>query len=517
MAEQRTRGARSAAVVTVAILLSRFIGLVRQRVAAHHFGTSAVGDVVAAAFRIGNLAQNLLGEGTLSATFIPIYARLRGQGREEDARAFAMRALGALLVAVVALTLFGVVGAPLLARVLAAGFDGDKLALTTEQVRLLFPMTGLLVLGAWGLGVLNSHREFFLPYAAPVLWSLAQIAALVVGGALKLGEAGLARALAWGALAGATLVLVVLAVHARRHTGTLRPSFDFANPDLRDAVGRFPSVLLGRGMIQLSGLVDTLIVSFLGDSAVSSFNYAQTVYLLPMSVLGTGEAAASLPEMAEQTGEAARDVRNARLRDRLAGSLRRVVLLAVPAIVVMALTGEALVALLFRTGRFDRESVRQVSGAVAVYAFALLGNASVRLFATTFFALGDTRTPARFALVRVATSTVASLALMGPFGVRGVVAGAATAAWVEALLLGKSLASELEGLGLAALPWGRLAVLTFVTSAAAVVTRVALGERMFRPWSALVGLAGIGIAYGAAALALNLVDLRPFVRRLRRR
>lgn len=516
MAAARSGGSRSAAVVTIAIVLSRLVGLVRQRVTAFYFGTSAMADVVAAAFRIGNLAQNLLGEGTLSATFIPAYSRLRGAGDVPGARDFARRALGALLLAVTALTTVGVLGAPLLSRAIAAGFEGEKLAFTIEQVRVLFPMTGLLVLSAWALGVLNAHREFFLPYAAPVLWSVAQIAALVVGGALHLGERALARALALGALAGAGLVTAVLFAKARRHTGSVRPSFDFASPPLREAVARFPSVLLGRGVIQLSGLVDTLLVSFLGDSAVSAFNYAQTVYLLPMSILGTGEAAAALPEMAsDAAGE--REERNRRLRELLGASVRRVTVLAIPAIAVMALAGPQLVAVLFRTGRFDEESTSRVAAAVAVYALALLGNASVRLFSTAFFALGDARTPARMAVARVVASTVIAVALMRPLGMVGVVTGATIAAWVEAALLGAALSKELDGLGFESLPVGRLLALAALCGAAALGGRVAVGARGTEPLWAFAVLAATGCGFLVGSVALGLLDARALTRRLTRR
>ncbi len=507
MTEQRETGARSATVVTVAIVLSRLVGLIRQRVAAHYFGTSAVADVIAAAFRIGNLAQNLLGEGTLSATFIPVYARLRAAGDEAGARAFARRALGALMLAVLGLTLAGVLGAPWLARVIAGGFEGEKLAFTIEQVRILFPMTGLLVISAWALGVLNSHRSFFLPYAAPILWSVAQIAALFVGGMLRFGDRAMGQALAVGALIGAAAVAVVLFARARRYTGSVRPSFDFSSPSLREAVGRFPSVLLGRGVIQISGLVDMLLVSFLGDSAVSTFNYAQTIYLLPMSILGTGEAAAALPEMAGDT-TGTREERNRRIRERLRGSLTRVMLLAIPAVIVMALSGRELVVVLFRTGRFDDDSTARVASALSVYALALVGNAAVRLFATAFFALGDTQTPARTATARVLTSTAISLALMKPLGIAGVVAGATVAAWVEACLLGIALRRELDGLGLDALPLLKFAVLTLACGAAAIGGRLVLGNGSSTPLFALLGLATTGLTFVVTAHALGLVQLR---------
>jgi len=513
VAEARAAGSRSAAVVTVAILLSRVVGLVRQRVTAYYFGTSATADVVAAAFRIGNLAQNLLGEGALSATFIPVYARLRGLGEEAAARAFARRALGALLVATAGLTVAGVLAAPLVTRVLAAGFHGEKLALTIEQVRLLFPMTGLLVLSAWALGVLNAHREFFLPYAAPVLWSLAQIVALATAALLGFGERGLARALAFGALAGACLVTLVLFTRARRHTGSVVPSFSFDDPSLREAVGRFPGVLLGRGVVQLSGLVDTLIVSFLGDSAVSAFNYAQTIFLLPMSILGTGEAAASLPELATETSITDLTDRNAKLRARIAASLTRVTVLAIPAVVVMALSSDQLVAVLFRTGRFDDASTRRVAAAVSVYALALLGNASSRVLSTACFALGDTRTPARLAVVRVVVSTGLALTLLGRFGMLGVVMGATTAAWVEASMLAWSVRAELGGLGVSRAPVGRLLALTTATAVAAVASRLVLGDRAASPLIALASLTATGLVFALGAVSLKLVHPGSLLRR----
>jgi len=314
-ARGRARDARSAAVVAVAILLSKLVGLLRQRVVAYYFGTSAVADVIAAAFRVGNLTQNLLGEGTLSASFIPIYAKLRAAGREAEAVQFARAALGLLCVTVIVVSALGVALAPWLALLVAPGFDGAKLGMTTRLVRIVFPMTGLLVMCAWALGVLNAHRKFFLPYAAPVIWSAAQIAALLIGGGwLLLSGEVLARMLALGALAGAALELAGLLARCRPLLGTLRPSLDHRNPAVRTAAKRLPGVLLGRGVIQISGLVDTMLVSFLGSGANAVFGYAQMLYLLPMSVLGTGEAAVSLPEMARDTAAGDSDQRNAKMR-----------------------------------------------------------------------------------------------------------------------------------------------------------------------------------------------------------
>jgi putative peptidoglycan lipid II flippase len=511
---EESREARSAAVVAAAILSSKLVGLVRQRVTAHFFGTSAVADVIAAAFRAGNLAQNLLGEGALSASFIPVYAKLRAEGRDAEAVAFAQAAFGLLFATVVVLSGLGVALAPWLAIAVAGGFDAAKLSMTSRLIRIVFPATGLLVMCAWSLGVLNTHRKFFLPYAAPIIWSAAQIAALFIGGAwLMLSGEALARTLAAGALGGAALELGTLLSRTRPLLGRLKPSFDHNNPHLREAAQRLPGVLVGRGVIQISGLVDTLLVSFVGTGAAATFVYAQMLYLLPMSLLGTGEAAVSLPEMARDTAEGDISARHALLRRRLGTTLTRVSVLGIGAMVVLMVFGIELISVLLRTGRFDAESTARVAAALRVYGIALIGNASVRLFSTTFFALGDTRLPARYAVVRVVLSTLVSLALMGPFGVVGVVAGAVTAAWAEALLLGLQLRKKIDGLGLDALPLARMLGLAAVTTAIPYGVKYLLGPRSTTLWGGLLVLGTAGATYLVAVTALRLLDVRQLLRR----
>jgi len=516
--ERQARETRSAAVVAAAILLSKLVGLVRQRVTAYFFGTTAVADVIAAAFRVGNLTQNLLGEGTLSATFIPVYSKLRAEGREQEARAFAQASLGALIATVIVLSALGVAAAPWLSLLVAGGFGSDKLAMTTRLVRIVFPMTGLLVLCAWALGVLNAHRSFFLPYAAPVVWSAAQIAALAIGGTwLLLTNEPLAKVLALGALAGAAFEAILLLASARRFVGKLKPTIDRNNKSLREAIKRLPAVLLGRGVIQISGLLDTLLVSFLATGSNAVFGYAQMLYLLPMSLLGTGEAAVSLPEMAHDTAQPDPDKRNALMRDRLGVTLGRVTALAVPAMVVLILFGDELIGLLLKTGRFDQDSTRRVAEALRVYGFALLGNASVRLFATTFFALGDTRRPARYAVIRVVVSTVVALLLMRRYGVVGVVIGATTAAWLEALLLGWQLHRELGGLGLQHISFGRIGLLALLTAAPPAALKEALTRSWAGgAWTALVVLSAAGLSFLVAASFLKLFDIRRWLGRRQR-
>lgn len=172
-------GGRHAAQVAAGILLTRILGYVRERVFAHYLGNGPAADAFRAALRIPNAIRNLLGEGTLSASFIPAYAALNERPDKTGARALAGAILGLLLLGAGLLALVGIAFAPGLAAVLAPGFDPATRALTVSLLRLLFPMSGLMVVSAWCLGVLNTHRRFFLPYAAPAVWNVAGIAALV--------------------------------------------------------------------------------------------------------------------------------------------------------------------------------------------------------------------------------------------------------------------------------------------------------------------------------------------------
>jgi putative peptidoglycan lipid II flippase len=514
---EASSAARSAGLVTAGIILARLFGLVRQRVVAHYFGTSALADVLAAGFRVGNITQNLLGEGTLSASFIPIYAKLRAEGRHKDATHFALSALGLLICASTAASILGVVFAPFLTRIIAAGFDANRLEATTEVVRVLFPMTGLLVVFAWGLGVLNAHRRFFLPYAAPVVWSLAQIAGLgIFGHWLHQRGQALAMAVAWSALAGAGLQLLLLLPAARALLGGLRPRFDYKNQDVRVAAKRLPAVLLGRGVIQISGLIDMALVSFLGPGANAAFNYAQTVYLLPMSLLGTGEAAASLPAMAGDTADQDLGRRNAAIRKRLGASLARITVLAVPSTLAFLLLGRELIRVLLQSGSFDRAATDRVEPLLAAYGFALLGNAAGRVLTTTSYAIGDPRTPVRYAIYRVVASTVVSLILMRWLDVMGVVLGAVFAAWVETIALGFKLRGQIGGLGLDQVPIVRTIGLGAISTGPAVLLRSLLpgGFAASLPGSLLI-LGVFGAAFAVAAPLLGLFDVRSLLRRRR--
>lgn len=401
------------------------------------FGTGLATSAYTAALRIPNTLRNLLGEGTLSASFIPVYSGLLGRESREDARRLAGTTLGVLIALAAALSALGVLVAPWLTRVLVPGWEPDAVALTTRLVRILFPMAGFMILAAWCLGVLNSHRRFLLPFAAPTIWNLAQVGGLFL--AWWAGWGPLIVALAWATLVGGALQFLVQLPAARRLAGPLRLSIDTSWEPARRVLRNAPPVMLGAGVAQISGLVDVALASLLGEAALAVLYFAQRLYYLPLGLFGTAVAAASLPELSREAEFSDLSA----LRDRLRRGFRDILFAVLPASFVFVLFGDWIVAMLFQRGDFTAESTALVQGALAAYAIGLPAASSVKLFASGFHAMLDTRTPVRYAIIGLVTGTAVAAALMWPLYAAGLAVGAAVGSWLYLLLLWRGLRGRL--------------------------------------------------------------------------
>jgi putative peptidoglycan lipid II flippase len=353
--------------------LSRILGLIRNRVFAHYFGTSAAADAFNAAFKIPNFLQNLFGEGVLSASFIPVYARLLAEKDKDEANRVAA-AVGSLLALGTAIVvLVGVLLTPVLVTIFTPGFDGDKRDATIRLARILFPGAGILVLSAWCLGVLNSHGRFFLSYAAPVLWNLAIITTLLTFGN---GASGyrLAEIAAVGSVVGSALQFGIQLPVVLRFLAGARPSLRRGAEAVRVVLRNSLPVFLGRGVVQVSAYIDTIIASLLPTGAVAGLAYAQVLYTLPVSLFGMSVSAAELPAMSSVAGD--ENERQAQLRARLDGGLRQIAFFVVPSAVAFLALGDVIVAALYQTGAFTR--------AMTVYVWAILAGSAVGLLASTW-------------------------------------------------------------------------------------------------------------------------------------
>ena len=512
-------GPNLAAVVAAGILLSRIAGLVRESIFAHYLGNSAAADAFKAGFRIPNILQNLFGEGVLSASFIPVYSRLLSDGKEEVADLVAW-AVGAILAAAIAvLVLLGVVGAPWLIGAIAPGFQGDTRQLTILIVQVLFPGAGMLVMSAWCLGVLNSHHRFFASYAAPVAWNLAIIAVLLIYGP-RASQQRLAIDVAWGSMLGSLLQILVQLPQTLPLLGRLQLHFARVRTELRVVFNNLLPVIASRGVAQVSGYIDNLLASLLPTGAVAALNYAQILYLLPISLFGMSVAAAELPTMSRATvssitGADISATSAEVLRTRLNAGLRQISFLVVPSAASFLFIGDVIVALLFESGEFVHRDAIYVWSILAGSAVGMLAATMSRLYNSTYYALSDTRTPLRFALVRVTLTLVLGylcaivlppeLGVARRWGVAGLSTSAGIAAWVEFSLLRWTLNRRLGSTGLDRFYLVRLWGMALAASIAALAVRFSIhaGPRL----TALAVIPVYGAVYIGLAYWLRVPEL----------
>ena len=540
----RRRAGGYAMLVAAGILLSRVAGLIRTSVFAHYLGASAAADAFNVALKVPNFLQNLLGEGVLSASFIPVYSRLLSRGEEKVADRVAGVFASFLFILVLVLVILGWLLTPVILSITAAGLDAPTMAMAVKFTRILFPGVGLLVLYAWALGILNAHRQFFIAYVAPVLWSAAMIATLVIFG-MRLQGAALANALAWGTLVGCALQFAIEIPFVLRHAKHLSFGFDRTLEPVRTIFRNIGPVVGGRGVVQISGYIDTFIATFLPTGAVTSFFYAQTIYLMPVSVFGMSVAAAELPEMSRETGS--QEEVYAALRRRLDRSVRQVAFFVVPTTVAFILIGNVIVAALFERGKFTHNTTLVVwytlIGASAGLLVATLG----RLYSSAFYALHDTRTPFRYAMARVFggaalaflfafplrpmfAQAVRALGLPLPdvegggtvLGIVGITLASACAAWIEFLLLRRGIRRRV-GKGESKRAY---MVKLWASALAAGIVAVLVDRYLARPLAASLPLSKIveavltcgtfGVVYFGAGLLLGIPEVKATLGRLKR-
>jgi putative peptidoglycan lipid II flippase len=454
-----------AVLVAAGIFLTRISGFVREKVFAHFLGNSDAAGIYRAAIRIPNVLQNLFGEGVLSASFIPVYARLLAEGDEETAGRVAGIVASLLALAMAILVLLGVLLTPWLLIAIAPGYKGAIRELTITVVRIMWPGVGILVLSAWCLGILNSHRKFFLSYVAPVFMNIVMIATLVIFGS-RSTDRSLVIIAAWGMVVGAFAQFGIQIPSVIRYAKHLRFALDTTLQPVREVIRNFTPVVVGRGVVQLSGYIDNLLATLLGTAAVSALSYAQIVNMLPISLFGMSVAAAELPQMSGMLGTP--DEIAASMRKRLERGLRQIAFFVVPSVVAFIAIGNVIVAALYQGGRFHATDTLLVWYILIGSTLGLLAMTLGRLYSSAFYALRDTKTPLRFAMIRVGLTAALGWIFaipLRPLLIRGLqafhvplpmvggsytslgaialTATAGIAGWLEFLLLRRSLAKRI--------------------------------------------------------------------------
>lgn len=537
-------GRRGSYLIAAGILLSRIAGLLREIAISAYLGVGGTADVFKAALRIPNLLQNLLGEGVLSASFIPVYSRLLDEDRQKAQR-LAGNVLGLLLAVMAALVAIGVLAAPLLTKVITPGFSGDQLDLAVTLLRIMFPGIAFLVLSAFCTGILNSHRQFFLSYVSPVMWNATQIAIVVTVGLIGATQVGIAHALAWGVVIGAVLEVAIQVPAMRRLMAGATLSFDRSSPEVRDVLARFGPVVIGRGVVQLIGYLDLLLASLLAIGGVSSLTYGQVLYLLPISLFGMAVAAAELPELSRLGAGGRRAI-----GDRLHVGMERITFYVAITVAMYVFAGDVVVGALLQRGEFTARDSRLVWFIIAAFALGLLGTTRSRLLQNGLYALNRSRLVTRIAVARVAVAAALGAALMFPLdryaivgssvqrigdlgfrplpdalrlagdgpprlGVVGLALGAAASSWIEYRLLRGALEWRIGPLP----RMGRPSQWCLMAAAAAGVLAAGLrsvADDLPRLIAAVVVLAPAGVAYLAITATMAVPEATALVSRARR-
>ena len=473
--ETTDNSGKPALMVGLGILLSRLSGLIRELVLAAFLGTRVAADAFKAALQIPGLLQNILGEGTLSASFIPVYSRLADDESKREESGLVAGTIAAILGLFTAVIVFiGIVAARPITKALLPVLADETFELTVDLVRIMWAGLGFIVLSSWCLGVLNAHRKFFLSFAAPVVWNAAQVAFAVIAWAKDWDDARIAKAAAWGVLVGGLLQLLIQLPLVRTAVPALKVRFNWGLTPVKEIFSKFIPALLGRGVVQLSAFFDLILAGFLATGAFAALSMAQIVYLLPIGLFVMSIISADLPELS-------RDYKNtSRLQSRLDTSSERIAFYLFFSTAAFITMGKPLVAMLFERGEFTSEDTLYIWLVLSAYSLGLCASGFSRLYQNICYSTGDVKGPAKLAGIRVLISGSFGFLLMFQFdrfaidndhlvklgsipslvplselvrsldaspqrlGAVGLALGSAFGAWIEYYLLRKRVKSQLN-------------------------------------------------------------------------
>jgi putative peptidoglycan lipid II flippase len=423
---------KSTSVVSSMTLLSRILGLVRDVVFARMFGATIVMDAFIVANRIPNMLRRFFAEGAFSQGFVPVMARYRENGKQQDARAFIDAVAGTLGLILFLVTLVGVIAAPLLVLIVAPGFVGDdgRFDLATAMLRFTFPYLFFVSLTAFAGGVLNTYGKFAASAFTPVILNVVLIASALWLAPMT-AEPGMA--LAYGVfIAGAAQLAFQVPFLAKIHA-VPRPRWRPGHEGVKRVGTLMLPAIFGSSVAQVNVLLGGIIASMLGVGKVSLLYYSDRLMEFPLGLFGIALATVTLPYLSRQ---AATESMRA-FSDTIDWSMKLTTLVAAPAAVGLIILAEPLMATIFYGGVFTASDVRLAGLSLQAFAFGLVGFSFVKILAPAYFAREDTKTPVKVGLISLGVNLVLSVVLaytLTQIGYEGTHAGLALATSVAAIL-----------------------------------------------------------------------------------
>jgi putative peptidoglycan lipid II flippase len=371
-------------------------------------GAGTAADAYTAAYRIPNLLRRLVGEGAVSAAFIPIFSRYIAEKKEQDGWEFANTMLTVITMFLTAITIIGIFLAPLIVRLFASGF-GDtpgKLDASATLTRIMFPYIFLISLSALAMGVLNSLHRFGAPAFSPIVLNLTMIAFSFLGGLF--GD--VTKTLAVGVVAGGLLQLAIQVPALLRTGWKIRFKLDFNHPGVRRVAKLMVPVVFGVGIVQVNVLVDTQFASYLEEGSVTAIYFADRVMELVLGGYAVAVSTVILPLLSRQAALRQMD----ELKTTLNFATRLILFITFPATVGLILLRREIIEVLFQHGDFNAASTELTAWALPFFAVGLSAFSMVKIIVPAFYALNDTRTPVKMAFIGMFLNIALNILLIRP-------------------------------------------------------------------------------------------------------
>ncbi len=422
---------KAASVVGGATMVSRVLGLARDAVMAAVFGATPVADAFFVAFRIPNLMRQLFGEGALAASFVPVYTDTLEKRGQKQALRFSTDLFSSLVILLTAVAAVGVLFAPWVVRIMAYGFTpgSETFELTVILTRWMLPYMVFICAAALGMGILNSHGHFLAPALAPALLNVSIIAAaLFVAPRLQVPII----ALAWGVLIGGVLQLLFQVPFLASRGILPRMTVPTLSPEIRRILIMMGPAVLGVAVYQVNILVDTLLASFLAPGSITYLWYGNRLMQFPLGVFGIALATAALPTLSAQIAEGRRED----FSRTVSFSLGTTAFIGLPAALGLIALKVPIMATLFGRGAFSNTDVEGAATALLFYSMGLPLFIGIKILGRAFFALENTRTPFKAAVVALLVNIGLNLLLMGPMGHGGLALATSLASLINFLILG---------------------------------------------------------------------------------
>ncbi len=512
---------RNASILVVLTMVSRVAGLIRDFMITHVFGASGATDVFYMAFTIPNVLRRLVAEGTVTTVVQPAYQRVLKRDGADAARRLYQSIFAFVLISIVLIAVVGVVFAEPIVFAFASGFSPEKLALTTDLTRLLFPIVITMGLVGLTMGVLNAHDEYVSPALSPIILNVAMITGTVVGAAVFDPPI---YGIVVGVLVGGVFQVCAQLPALVKHKLLVRPRFSFSDPDVKFVMKQFIPGLFSLAVYQINIIVLRQLASHMSEGSVSYYYTADRLMELTNGVFAIAIAQGAFSAMNERAAED--DIEGLKRIWRSAFDLTN--LIAIPAALGLAVLAVPIVSVLFLHGKFSWEDTQQTALTVTTASFGLIFSASVRGTLQIFYSLEDRKTPVYVSIVVVVVN-----AALGAFmvslgvGVAGLSFTLSVSNMVQAILLMILVRHKVGALGLVGVVkagFAKLAVAVVAVGAAWGVSLLGRWSEGTSLWNLMVLGASIGVAvalYGGLATALRLRGADAIadkvLRRLRRR